>query len=135
MKVEKTLTTKPVDITRQHLVVDASGKALGRLASEIAQSLMGKGKPYFSRYMDCGDYVRVINASQVLVTGNKPNKKVYYRHSGYPAGLKTVVMGDVLSRKPEWVILNAVAGMLPKNKLRRGMLKRLEIYPGLPKNS
>lgn len=129
----KTVSTKPVDVKRKFVIVDASGKALGRLASEVAQYLMGKGKPYFSRYIDCGDYVRVINASQVLITGNKLGKKVYYRHSGYPGGLKSVVMGDILSRKPEWVIRKAVDGMLPKNKLRNDMIKRLEIYTDLPK--
>lgn len=126
------MSTKLVDLKREYVIVDASGKPLGRLASEVAQYLMGKGKPYFSPHIDCGDHVRVINASQILVTGNKLGKKVYYRHSGYPGGLKSVVMGDVMPGKPEWVIRKAIDGMLPKNKLHNGMIKRLEIYPGLP---
>ena len=124
----RTYTTKPDDITREWYVVDATGLTLGRLASQIASVLRGKHKPIFSPHMDCGDFVIVINAEKVRVTGDKLDQKMYYRHSQYPGGLKTISLRDQLKQHPDRVIRLAVRGMLPKNRLGRQMLKKLKVY-------
>ena len=124
----RTYTTKPDDITREWYVVDATGLTLGRLASQIASVLRGKHKPIFSPHMDCGDFVIVVNAEKVRVTGDKLDQKMYYRHSQYPGGLKTISLRDQLKQHPDRVIRLAVRGMLPKNRLGRQMLKKLKVY-------
>lgn len=117
------------DIKREKHVIDASGKILGRLATEIATILMGKKKPQFVPYLDIGDFVTVTNASKVLVTGKKMQDKVYVRHSGYPGGLKTETFDKKLARRPEYIIEHAVKGMLPHNRLGRQMIKKLTVKP------
>jgi large subunit ribosomal protein L13 len=124
----KTYTPKAADIQRDWHVVDASGKILGRLASHIARLLMGKHKPIYTPHLDTGDYVVVINAAKVRVTGRKAKQKVYYRHSGYPGGLKSITWEQLMSTHPERVIKLAVKGMLPKNALGRRMLRKLRVY-------
>lgn len=126
----KTKPTKAKEIKREWHLVDAKDQVLGRLATQIAQLLMGKNKPYFTRHLDCGDYVVVINAKEVKVTGKKEKQKIYYRHSGYPGGLKETPLWMLREKHPERIIINAVFGMLPKNKLRKGMLVRLKVQPG-----
>jgi len=128
--VKRTYVTKPEDIERNWYVVDASGKTLGRLASEVAQIVRGKHKPIFSPSVDAGDYVIVVNAERIHVTGDKRAQKIYYRHSGYPGGLKEVSLGRMLEEHPTRVITHAVRGMLPKNRLGRAMLKKLKVYAG-----
>lgn len=118
------------DIKREWHLVDVKGEVLGRIAGEIALLLMGKKKPYFVRNLDCGDYVVVINAASVRVTGRKEDLKTYYRHSMYPGGFRAETLKDLRERRPETVIEHAVKGMLPQNKLRASMLKRLLIFPG-----
>lgn len=118
------------DIKREKHVIDASGKILGRLASDVAILLMGKHKPNFVPYLDCGDLVVVTNAKKVKVTGKKINQKVYYRHSGYPGGLKVETFDKLMERKPKYIIEHAVKGMLPKNRLGRGMIKKLTVLEG-----
>jgi len=125
-----TSPTKQSDIKRPWYLVDVKGEVLGRISSKIATLLMGKGKPYFSKNLDCGDYVVVINARDVKVTGRKELLKKYYTYSGYPGGLKIETLGDLQQRKPEDVIRHAVLGMLPQNKLRDRMLKRLYVFTG-----
>lgn len=125
-----TKATKQSDIKRQWHHIDLKGKTLGRISGEIAKLLMGKGKSYFVRNLDCGDFVVVTSAKEVVTTGKKEEKKVYYRYSGYPGGLKKETLGELKQRKPEEVILHAVKGMLPQNKLRDRMLKRLFIFVG-----
>ena len=126
----KTYATKAKDIERQWHVIDASGKTLGRLTTQIATLLMGKHKPQFAPYLDCGDYVVVLNASKVKITGNKARQKTYYRHSGYPGGLKAVNFERMLQTHPNRVIENAVKGMLPHNRLGNAMFKKLKVYEG-----
>ena len=127
----KTYSTKPSDIERQWHVVDASGKILGRMATEVARLLMGKHKPIFSPNLDTGDYVIVINADKVRFTGNnKAEQKLYYRHSGYPGGLKSISLGKTMQTNPERVIEHAVKGMLPHNRLGAKMRKKLKVYAG-----
>jgi len=126
----KTYSTKPSDIKRQWHVVDASGKVLGRLATQVASLLMGKHKPIFSRNLDTGDFVVVINADKVRVTGNKAKQKVYYRHSGYPGGLKSITLEKMMQTNPTRVIEYAVKGMLPHNRLGASMRKKLRVYVG-----
>ncbi len=126
----RTFTAKMKDIEREWFVVDAEGQTLGRLASRIAPILRGKHKPIYTPHMDCGDYVIVINADKVRVTGRKLDQKMYYRHSGYPGGLKSISLRDQLAQHPERVIEAAVKGMLPKNKLGRRMFKKLKVYAG-----
>ena len=126
----KTFRIKPYEVKREWFLVDAKGKVLGRLASEIAKILMGKHKVYFQRDVDCGDFVVVINAEKVRVTGKKLEQKIYYRHSGYPGGLKEIPLKRMLEEKPEEVIRLAVKRMLPKNRLGHRMLKRLKVYRG-----
>ncbi len=127
---QKTYTPRAGQFTQSWRVVDADGKTLGRLASEIAQYLRGKHLPTFAEHMDVGDYVVVVNASRVHVTGNKLREKMYYRHSGYPGGFKAIALGDVLAKHPERVVRHAVKGMLPHNALGRKMLRKLKIYDG-----
>ena len=121
---------KPHEVERKWYLVDATDKTLGRLSSKIASVLRGKHKPIFTPHVDCGDYVVVINAEKVKVTGKKLEDKEYKRHSGYPGGLKTVTLEKMLEDKPEDVMIHAVKGMLPKGKLGRQMLKKLRVYKG-----
>ena len=121
---------KPHEVKRKWYLVDATDKTLGRLSSKIASMLRGKHKPIFTPHVDCGDYVVVINAEKVKVTGKKLEDKEYKRHSGYPGGLKTVTLEKMLEEKPEDVMIHAVKGMLPKGKLGRQMLKKLRVYKG-----
>ncbi|EPR44464.1 ribosomal protein L13 [Desulfovibrio sp. X2] len=126
----KTWTPTPQDIKRDWLMVDAQDKILGRLATQIAMRLRGKHKPEFAPHMDNGDFVVVVNAEKIKVTGNKLLDKKYYRHTGFPGGLKETSLRDQLAKKPEEVIRLAVRGMLPKNRLGRQLLKKLKIYAG-----
>ena len=127
-------STKASEIKREWHLLDIDGKTLGRISTEIAGLLMGKGKPYFVRNLDCGDFVVVINSKKVKVTGNKETKKVYYRHSGYPGGFKAETLGDLRNRKSNDIIKHAVTGMLPQNRLRDQMLTRLKIFEDLEHN-
>ena len=126
----KTYSTKASDIKRSWWVFDASGRTLGRLASEAAQLLKGKHKPIYAPHLDTGDFVIVINAAKVRVTGKKAEQKVYYRHSQYPGGLKSITLSEMLKTRPTRVIEHAVKGMLPHNPLGRAMMRRLKVYPG-----
>ena len=126
--MNQTKSTKVKDIKREWHLIDVKNKILGRSASEIALFLMGKAKSNFVRNLDLGDYVVVINAKDVKVTGNKESQKNYYRHSGYPGGFKKETLGDLRERSPEEIIKHAVSGMLPQNKLRAKMLKRLYVF-------
>ncbi len=126
----KTYVPKKTEIKKNWYLVDAEGKILGRLASKIAQVLSGKNKPIYTPFLDTGDFVVVINAKKVKVTGNKEKKKIYYHYSGYPGGMKEIVYEKLLQKKPALIIQKAVRGMLPKNKLRSKMLKKLKIYAG-----
>ncbi len=122
--------TKAKDIVRGWHLIDVDGKTLGRISTEIANLLMGKSKAYFVRNLDCGDFVVVINSKNIKVTGNKEEKKVYYRHSGYPGGFKSETLAELRARKPEDIIIHAVKGMLPQNRLRDQMLNRLKVFEG-----
>lgn len=126
----KTFSAKPETVRRDWYVVDADGKTLGRLATEVARRLRGKHKPEFTPHVDTGDYIVVINAAKVHVTGNKRADKVYYRSTGYIGNLKGETLGQVLNDHPERVIEHAVKGMLPRNSLGRQMMSKLKIYPG-----
>lgn len=126
----KTTVIKAADIERTWYVVDAEGQTLGRLASQVAAVLRGKHKPTYSPSVDCGDYVIVLNADKILVTGNKMDDKMYYRHSGYPGGLTELSLRQQLDRYPTRPVELAVKGMLPKNKLGRKMIKKLKVYTG-----
>ena len=126
----KTYTTKKDDIERQWFVVDATDQTLGRMSSQIASILRGKHKPIFSPHMDTGDYVIVVNAEKIHVTGNRLDEKMYHHHSGYPGGLRSRTLRQMLASKPEEVIYEAVRRMLPKNNLGRHMLKKLKVYAG-----
>lgn len=126
----KTFVTKPAEVERNWYVVDAEGKNLGRLASKIAAILRGKHKPIYSPSVDCGDYVIVLNAEKVTVTGRRLDQKVYYHHSGYPGGIKSITLREQLEKYPTRPVELAVKGMLPKNKLGRKMLKKLKVYAG-----
>lgn len=126
----KTHSTKPSDINRGWYLVDAEGQTLGRLASEIAKVLRGKHKPIYAPHLDTGDYVIVINAEKVHVTGNKLDQKMYHRHSGYPGGLKSITLREQLKRHPSRVIRSAVRGMLPHNRLGRATIRKLKVYAG-----
>lgn len=125
-----TISTKASEIERQWHLVDVKNQIVGRIATKIALLLMGKSKPYFVRHLDCGDYVVIVNAKDVRVTGKKAAQKIYSTYSGYPGGLRKESFSDLLARKPEEVIKRAVYGMLPKNKLRDEMIKRLHIFVG-----
>jgi len=129
-KLQKTFTPKPADISREWLVVDAADVPLGRLASQVAQLLRGKHKPTFAPHVDGGDFVIVINAEKVAATGNKEETKMYYRHSGYPGGIREMNLGAMRARYPERIIEAAVKGMLPKNKLGRKLQGKLRVYAG-----
>lgn len=126
----RTYTTKASDIERHWWVIDASDKTLGRLATEVARLLRGKNKPIYSPHMDTGDFVVVINASKVRVTGKKAEEKIYYHHSHYPGGLKSTTFAKLLDTHPTRVIEHAVKGMLPHNRLGRAMAKKLKVYAG-----
>jgi len=126
----KTYSTKASDIKREWHVIDASDKVLGKLATQVAGLLMGKHKPIFSRHLDTGDFVVVINADKVRVTGNKAKQKVYYRHSGYPGGLKSISLDKMMQTNPTRVIEHAVKGMLPHTRLGASMVKKLKVYVG-----
>ncbi len=126
----KTYSTKPADIKREWHVIDASGKVLGKLATQVASLLMGKHKPIFSRNLDTGDFVVVVNADKVRVTGNKAQQKLYYRHSGYPGGLKSISLEKMMQTNPTRVIEYAVKGMVPHTRLGASMMKKLKVYVG-----
>jgi large subunit ribosomal protein L13 len=126
----RTQTIKTDSIPRQWFVMDASGKTLGRFATEVARRLRGKHKPEYTPNMDLGDFIIVVNASKIQVTGNKTRDKIYYHHSGYIGGIKAESFRDLLARKPESVIEQAVKGMLPKGPLGRKMYKKLKVYAG-----
>ena len=126
----KTYSVKASEINRNWHVIDAKDKVLGRLATEAARLLMGKHKSIFSPHMDTGDFVVVINAEKVRTSGNKLQQKLYHRHSGYPGGLKSITLEEMLKTKPSRVIEHAVKGMLPKNRLGNSMLKKLKVYAG-----
>ena len=126
----KTVSTRPADVQRQWLLVDAAGKTLGRLATEIASRLRGKHKPEYTPHVDTGDYIIVVNAGDVRVTGDKAAGKKYYRHSGYPGGLKETSFEKLMDRHPTQAIELAVKGMLPRNPLGRAMYRKLKVYAG-----
>ena len=126
----RTFSAKTEEIDREWYVVDAQGQTLGRLASRIATILKGKHKPIYTPHLDCGDFVIILNADKVRVTGRKMDQKFYYRYSGYPGGLSQISLRDQLARHPERVLQAAVRGMLPKNKLGRQMIKKLKVYAG-----
>jgi large subunit ribosomal protein L13 len=126
----KTYSAKTGEITREWYIVDADGQTLGRLATRIADRLRGKGKPQFTPHIDTGDFVVVVNAEKVAVTGNKLDDKLYYRHSGYPGGLRTRSLREQLERRPNEVLRKAVWGMLPHTKLGRRQITKLKIYSG-----
>jgi large subunit ribosomal protein L13 len=126
----KTVSTKPADVTRDWYVVDAEGKTLGRMATEIARRLRGKHKPEFTPHVDTGDYIIVVNAEKVRVTGNKAKDKMYYRHTGYPGGLRSMSFEKMIDHAPERVVEFAVKGMLPKGPLGRAMYSKLKVYAG-----
>ena len=130
MNQQMTQPTKLSEIKRSWHIVDLKGQVLGRAATEIAMLLMGKAKPYFVRNLDCGDYVVVINVKDVVATGRKEQKKVYFRYSGYPGGLRKETLQELRVRKPVDIITHAVKGMLPQNKLRDRMLTRLKVFAG-----
>ena len=125
-----TYMPNPSQIERKWYVVDAEGQTLGRLSAEVAKVLRGKNKPVFTPHADCGDYVIVVNAEKIKVTGKKLDQKIYYHHSDYVGGMKETTLRDMLRKKPEYVITHAVKGMLPKGKLGRQMLKKLHVYAG-----
>jgi large subunit ribosomal protein L13 len=130
----KTYSAKPTDVTRQWYVIDASKAPMGRLATEAAALLIGKGKPMVTSHIDCGDYVIVINSDQLVATGNKMEDKKYYHHSHFPGGLKTASLKEKMAKDSTEVIVKAVRGMLPVNKLRAGRLARLKVYAGSEHN-
>jgi len=125
-----TLSTRPADVTRQWRLVDASDRVLGRLASRVATVLRGKDKPEYTPHVDVGDFVVVVNADKVRVTGNKREDKMYHRHSGYPGGIKSMNFRSLQERVPERIIELAVKGMLPRNPLGRQMARKLKVYAG-----
>ena len=126
----KTKSYKNTDIEKKWLLLDASNKTLGRLSAKISSILMGKNKAQYTPHNDLGDYIVVINAEKVKVTGNKDIQKKYYRHSGYPGGLKSSTFSEIIEKNPEDIILKAVKGMLPKNKLSNSMISKLKVYEG-----
>ena len=126
----KTYVATPADRQRDWYVVDAEGKTLGRLATQIADTLRGKGKPQYTPHVDTGDFVVVVNAEKIAVTGKKLDDKMYHRHSGYPGGLKSRPLRDELERRPTEVLRKAVKGMLPRNRLARAQMRKLKIYAG-----
>ena len=127
---EDTHVVKTSDIQREWFVVDAEGQTLGRLASNVARILRGKHKPTYSPHLDVGDYVIIVNAAKIAVTGNKMDDKIYYRHTGYPGGIRSASLRQQLARHPTFAITAAVKGMMPKNRLGRRMLSKLKVYAG-----
>ena len=126
----KTVSARKETVTRQWYVVDAAGKTLGRLCTEIANRLRAKHKPEFTPHVDTGDYIVVVNAEKIVVTGNKTTDKLYQHHTGYPGGIKSISFDKLLVKSPEMIIEKAVKGMMPKNKLSRAMLSKLKVYAG-----
>jgi large subunit ribosomal protein L13 len=126
----KTYNQKPTEVSREWFLIDAAELPLGRIATIIADKLIGKNKPTYTPHIDGGDYVVVINAAKLVVTGDKETGKIYYRHSGFPGGIKDATLAEVREKFPERIIEKAVQGMLPKNKLSDGRLARLKIFPG-----
>ena len=126
----KSYIAKPADIGHKWYVIDAEDKTLGKIAAEIAMILRGKKKPIYTPHVDCGDYVVVVNAEKVAVTGKKEKQKIYKNHSGYPGGLKETTLAELRAKKPEEIIRHAVKGMMPKGKLGRQMFKKLKVYAG-----
>ncbi|NPA24394.1 MAG: 50S ribosomal protein L13 [Deltaproteobacteria bacterium] len=126
----KTYMAKPGETEQKWHLIDARGQVLGRLASEVARILRGKDKVVFTPHVDTGDFVVVVNAAEIRLTGNKVSDKIYYHHTGYPGGIKQMSAGEMLEKKPEEVVNLAVRGMLPKNKLGRKLLKKLKVYAG-----
>jgi len=126
----KTLFAKSADVEKKWNVIDADGMVVGRLATRVASILRGKNKPIFTPHADTGDYVIIVNAEKIRFTGNKLEKKIYYRHSGYPGGIKQKTARNIMNASPEKIIMTAVSGMLPKNKLGRQQLKKLKVYRG-----
>lgn len=126
----KTFMASPATIDRKWYVVDAEGQTLGRLASEVAKVLRGKNKPIYTPHMDCGDYVVIVNADKIVVTGKKLDQKIYYHHSGFVGGMKETTLREMLQKKPEQVVELAVKGMLPKGSLGRQMYTKLHVYAG-----
>jgi large subunit ribosomal protein L13 len=130
----KTYSAKPSDVTRKWYVIDMSEAPLGRISAKVATLLTGKGKTQFTQHIDCGDYVILVNAANLVMTGDKIDKKMYYRHSGFPGGLTELTMREKMEKDPTKVVLQAVRGMLPVNKLRPARLERLKIYAGAEHN-
>jgi large subunit ribosomal protein L13 len=128
--MQKTYSAKPGEVDRRWYVVDAEGQTLGRLATQIADALRGKHKPQYTPHVDTGDFVVVVNAEKIRVTGKKLDEKLYYRHSGYPGGLRSRTLREQLERRPTEVIRKAVKGMLPRNKLARQQITKLKVYAG-----
>lgn len=128
--MDKSFIQKPAEVERKWYIVDAEGKTLGRMATQIAAILRGKNKPTFTPHVDCGDYVIVINAEKVAVTGKKRKEKVYTRHTGYPGGLRQVTFDELMEKHPEEAVRHAVKGMMPTGKLGRQMYKKLKVYAG-----
>jgi large subunit ribosomal protein L13 len=126
----KTYVARPATIEKKWYVVDAQGKTLGRLATVVADVLRGKRKPIYTPHIDTGDFVVIVNAEKIVVTGKKPEQKMYYRHSGYPGGLKSESYAKLLARRPEEIVRRAVRGMLPHNRLGRAQLRKLKVYAG-----
>lgn len=126
----KTFSAKPAEVKRDWYVIDAEGKTLGRLASEVAKRLRGKHKPIYTPHVDTGDYIIIVNAAKIVTTGNKLNKKVYHHHTGYIGNLKSETLQEGLERHPEHVLQLAVKGMLPKNALGRAMIKKMKVFAG-----
>ena len=126
----KPYVAKPETVARDWFVIDADGKTLGRMATEIARRLRGKHKPEYTPHVDTGDYIIVVNAEKVVVTGNKTTDKVYYAHSGFPGGLKSITFDKLQAKKPEMIIEKAVKGMLPRGPLGRAMYRKLKVYAG-----
>ncbi|MBK5231912.1 MAG: 50S ribosomal protein L13 [Thermoleophilia bacterium] len=131
----KTFVATPTTRQRDWYVVDAEGKTLGRLATQLADVLRGKRKPDYTPHIDTGDFVVVVNAEKIKVTGDKVNSKIYWRHSGYPGGIKSRTLGEMLEKQPEEVIRKAVKGMMPRNKLGRAQLLKLKVYAGPEHNN
>ena len=126
----KTYSAKPTDVTRAWYLVDASEAPIGRVATRVAELLIGKGKPQFTKHIDCGDFVVIINAEQLIVTGKKMDQKKYYHHSHYPGGLKEITLSDQVQKDATQAVIHAIRGMLPVNKLRDERLARLKVYNG-----
>jgi len=129
-EMSKTWNAKPGEVDRRWYVVDAEGQTLGRLATRIADTLRGKNKPQYTPHIDTGDFVVVVNAEKIVVTGKKLDDKIYYRHSGYPGGLRQRTLREQLDRRPTEVIRKAVKGMLPRNRLARTQINKLKVYAG-----